>query len=405
MNKLPKTKNATPVMALLSVVMIVNALSYGTIIPLLYPYAARFGINVFALGFLFASFSIAQFIATPIIGRLSDRYGRKPLLLISLFGTGASMTLFALAWSAPILFIARILDGITGGNMTVAQAIIADIYPPEKRAKGFGILGASFGFGFLIGPALGAGLSLIHITAPFWFSAVLAFIASGIGFFVLPETLSQKNRKLVHNEPLFPFKKMTGAFFLPIVGPLFLLSLLVNTAHSTIIVGFQTVMVDILKLSTTYIGFLYSGVGLFSMFAQGYGVHFLLKKGVSKINLMFLSLILLIVDLLFLSILPGLREFTVAMLLYPVVFAPLTIIITQLISQASHGEDQGGMLGLNQSFSSIGQMVGPSIAGAIALWFGVWSVFAVTGMLFFFGLLVLIQNRTRIDSTKPVVDL
>lgn len=400
-----KIKNSNAIMALLAVVMIVNALSYGTIIPLLYPYAARFGIDVFALGFLFASFSIAQFIATPIIGRMSDKYGRKPLLLISLFGTGASMTLFALAWSAPILFIARILDGITGGNMTVAQAIIADIYPPEKRAKGFGILGASFGFGFLVGPALGAGLSLIHITAPFWFSAGLAYIASGIGLFILPETLSDKNRTVVHREPLFPFKKMATAFFLPIVGPLFIVSFLVNTAHSTIIVGFQTVMVDVLQLSTAAIGFVYSAVGLVSMISQGYGVHFLLKKGVSKKKLLFVSLIFLMIDLLFLSILPDRIGFTVGMVVYPVLFAPLSIIITQLISQATHAEDQGGMLGINQSYASVGQMIGPSFAGVIALWLGAWSVFAATGLLFFFGFLFLLLNRKTIGVSKPVVDL
>lgn len=400
-----KIKNSNAIMALLAVVMIVNALSYGTIIPLLYPYAARFGIDVFALGFLFASFSIAQFVATPIIGRMSDKYGRKLLLLISLFGTGASMTLFALAWSAPILFIARILDGITGGNMTVAQAIIADIYPSEKRAKGFGILGASFGFGFLVGPALGAGLSLIHITAPFWFSAGLAYIASGIGLFILPETLSDKNRTVVHREPLFPFKKMATAFFLPIVGPLFIVSFLVNTAHSTIIVGFQTVMVDVLQLSTAAIGFVYSAVGLVSMISQGYGVHFLLKKGVSKKKLLFVSLIFLMIDLLFLSILPDRIGFTVGMVVYPVLFAPLSIIITQLISQATHAEDQGGMLGINQSYASVGQMIGPSFAGVIALWLGAWSVFAATGLLFFFGFLFLLLNRKTIGVSKPVVDL
>lgn len=190
------------VLILLAVVMLVNALSYGTIIPLLYPYAARFGIGPLELGVLFASFSVAQFIATPIIGRLSDKYGRKPLLLMSLFGTSLSLGLFAIAWSAPVLFIARILDGITGGNITVAQAIIADTYPPEERSKGFGILGAAFGFGFLFGPALGGVLSAINITAPFWFAAGLAAVSSLIGYFILPETLSDKNRRTVTNEPL-----------------------------------------------------------------------------------------------------------------------------------------------------------------------------------------------------------
>jgi len=208
--------------------MVVNALSYGTIIPLLYPFASRFGIGPAQLGMLFASFSIAQFIATPVIGRLSDKFGRKPLLLISLFGTSLSMALFAGAWSAPILFIARILDGITGGNMTVAQAIIADKYPPEQRSKGFGILGAAFGMGFLLGPALGGLLSTIHLTAPFWFASALAFGATMLGVFILPETLSKENRMAASNEPLFNLPKLAKAIALPVVGPMLLLDCVVT---------------------------------------------------------------------------------------------------------------------------------------------------------------------------------
>ncbi|HEX7017676.1 MAG TPA: MFS transporter, partial [Patescibacteria group bacterium] len=113
-----------PTLLMLALVMLVNALSYGTIIPLLYPYASRFGINAFSLSLLFISYSLFQFIATPIIGRLSDKYGRKPLLLLSLGGTSLSLALFASATTVPMLFIARIMDGITGGNMSVAQAVI-----------------------------------------------------------------------------------------------------------------------------------------------------------------------------------------------------------------------------------------------------------------------------------------
>lgn len=370
------------VLVLLAVVMLVNALSYGIIIPLLYPYAARFGFGPLQLGILFASFSIAQFVATPIIGRLSDKYGRKPLLLMSLLGTSGSLALFALAWSAPILFVARILDGITGGNITVAQAIIADSYPPKERSKGFGILGAAFGFGFLFGPALGGVLSAINITAPFWFASVLAAVASIIGYFILPETLSTQNRKTVHNEPLFNFSKLAKALFLPVVGPLLALTFLVNTGHMVLVLGFQTFSVDVLQLNSTQIGLAFTGIGLVNMIMQGFGVHYLLKKGVSKQRMLIGSLILVIINLVVLAFMVELVGFLIASMLYSLFFAPQMIVITQILSEKTSDEDQGGMLGINQSYGSIGQIAGPGIAGAVALAFGAPAVYIAAAVFF-----------------------
>lgn len=376
------------VLALLAVVMLVNALSYGIIIPLLYPYAARFGIGPLELGLLFATFSIAQFFATPVIGRLSDSYGRKPLLLISLLGTSLSLMLFAVAWSAPVLFIARILDGITGGNITVAQAIIADTYPPKERSKGFGILGASFGFGFLFGPAIGGVLSAVHITAPFWFAAALAGVSSLIGYFILPETLAVKNRVKASKEPLFDFPKLARAVKLPVVGPFLLLSFLASTGHMILVMGFQTFSVDILQLSATQIGFIFTGIGLVNLLMQGFGVHYLLKKGVPK-NVLFLSsLVLVVLSLIWLGFIEGLVLFVIVSLLYSFSFAPQMIVITQFISEKTNDEDQGGMLGINQSYGSIGQIAGPAIAGAVAFLAGASAVYFVAAGVFLIALAV-----------------
>lgn len=376
------------VLILLAVVMLVNALSYGIIIPLLYPYATRFGFGPFELSALFVAFSIAQFFATPIIGRLSDSYGRKPLLLISLFGTSLSLVLFAVAWSAPVLFIARILDGITGGNITVAQAIIADTFPPDERSKGFGILGAAFGFGFLFGPAIGGLLSVIHITAPFWFAAALAAVSSIIGYFILPETLAAKNRVKASNEPLFDFPKLLKAITLPIMGPILLLSFLVNTGHMALVMGFQTFSVDILQLNATQIGFIFTGIGLVNLVMQGFGVHYLLKKGISKNAMLLSSLVLVILSLIWLGFIHGLVMFVIVSLLYSLFFAPQMIVLTQFISEKTNDEDQGGMLGINQSYSSIGQIAGPAIAGAVAIFAGVSAVYFAAAALFLIAVVV-----------------
>ena len=176
-------KNKT--LIFLSILMLVNALAYGVIIPLLYPYAKTFGMTPLGLSLLFASFSLFQFLFTPIIGRLSDVYGRRPLLLFSILGTGLSLVMFGMSQSIWQLFVARIIDGITGGNMSVAQAVIADSIKGPERAKAFGMLGASFGFGFLVGPAIGGFLSQYSLSAPFFFSAGLAVISTIFVYFFL----------------------------------------------------------------------------------------------------------------------------------------------------------------------------------------------------------------------------
>src|ERR1700743_2400615 len=138
----------------LVLVCIINSLGFGIIVPVLYTHGKAFGLPGTTWGVLTASFSIAQFFATPVLGSLSDKWGRKPLLVISLAGTWISFLLFAEARSLIILFAARILDGLAGGNISVAQAMVADTATPQNRAKRFGILSSAFAFGFVIGPVI-----------------------------------------------------------------------------------------------------------------------------------------------------------------------------------------------------------------------------------------------------------
>src|SRR3989339_1040643 len=141
---------------IISLIALVNMLGYGIIIPILYAYSKKFGLSDFENGLLFALYSICQFISTPFIGRLSDRYGRKPLLIISVAGTAVSFFVMAFAPNALFLFLARSLDGITAGNIPVAFAVISDSTKPAERAKAFGRVWAAFNFGFVFGPAVAA---------------------------------------------------------------------------------------------------------------------------------------------------------------------------------------------------------------------------------------------------------
>ena len=165
----------------------VSLIGFGIIIPLLPFYAQTFGASPTTIGLLFASFSVAQFIAAPVLGELSDRWGRRPILIFSLLGTVLSFALLAMAHSITMLFIARIVDGLSGGNITTARAYIADVTPVEDRAKRYGLIGAAFGLGFIFGPALGALFAHISYTAPIWAAAAVSAIAALLAFLWLPE--------------------------------------------------------------------------------------------------------------------------------------------------------------------------------------------------------------------------
>ena len=174
-------------LAVLFLTIFVSLIGFGIIIPLLPFYAQTFGASPTTIGLLFASFSLAQFIAAPVLGDLSDRWGRRPVLVFSLLGTVLSFTLLALAHSLTLLFIARIVDGLSGGNITAARAYIADVTPPEDRAKQYGLIGAAFGLGFILGPALGGALSHISYTAPIWAAVILSAVAAVLAYAWLPE--------------------------------------------------------------------------------------------------------------------------------------------------------------------------------------------------------------------------
>ena len=176
-------------LSIIFLTIFVNLVGFGIIIPLLPFYAQTFGASPLVIGLLFASFSLSQLVASPILGDLSDRWGRRPVLIFSLLGTVVSFVMLALATSLSMLFAARIVDGLSGGNITTARAYIADITTEENRAKAFGLLGAAFGLGFIVGPGLGAALSHLSYTAPIWAAAVITVVATAVAFFWLPETV------------------------------------------------------------------------------------------------------------------------------------------------------------------------------------------------------------------------
>src|ERR1041384_1204484 len=181
----------SPLIVIFTTVFI-DLVGFGIVIPVLPFYAEGTAFNATPrmVGLLFASYSIMQLIFSPVLGRLSDKYGRRPVLLLSIIGTGIGFLILGLAKTVLLLFVGRILDGITGGNISTAQAYIADITTKENRAKGMGMIGAAFGLGFILGPAIGGILSQWGIPVPFFFAAALCFSNAVLLYFTLPETVT-----------------------------------------------------------------------------------------------------------------------------------------------------------------------------------------------------------------------
>ena len=174
-------------------IVVVNLLGFGIIIPLLPFYAQSLGASAFTVGSIFAAYSVCQLLANPVLGALSDRYGRRPILLYSILGTVTSFVLLALAGGVLMLFVARMVDGLSGGNISTARAYIADVTEGDERARGYGLIGAAFGIGFVLGPAVGGALARFGYSAPAWAAAGLALVASILTWLWLPETARGKD--------------------------------------------------------------------------------------------------------------------------------------------------------------------------------------------------------------------
>lgn len=349
---------------IIALIAIVNALGYGIIIPIMYSYGKQFGLSDFQQGLLFAVFSICQFLSTPLIGRLSDKYGRKPLLVASIFGTAVSFFLMAWAPNAIILFIARALDGITAGNIPVAMAVISDTTRPEERAKGFGIIGASFGFGFVFGPAIAALTVGTAVALPFIVAGVISLVAVGITALFLPET--NKHMGEVKHGKLFDFAKMWHMLFDPNVGLTFLITLLYFFAFAcAIIFGFQPFTKNILHVTDTQNALLFvffGGTGLLSQlffvarFTKKFGVKHAFTLGIffTAVSFMIMffsrSLPLFILASGILGLFNGISQ----------------TLIPTILSQETDAKSQGSIMGLNASYQSIGMIFGPIIGGALA---------------------------------------
>jgi DHA1 family tetracycline resistance protein-like MFS transporter len=331
----------------------VNLVGFGIIIPLLPFYAGTFGASPIAIGLLFASFSVSQLMASPILGELSDRYGRRPVLIFSLLGTVVSFVMLALAHGLAMLFAARIVDGLSGGNITTARAYIADISTEENRAKSYGVLGAAFGLGFIVGPALGALFAEISYTAPIWAAAVITIVASVLAWVWLPET-----RHTAHAGGPMPWRALGELRGRPHLRLLLSVDFIYWCAFAVYQTTFALFGARRFGFDATHIGYLLSGFGFLGVVVQGGLVGPIVMRLGAKPTL--------VIGLLFAALGWGGSALTTSLPIFLAMLVPGAIgiglcnaTLSTLISTAAGRHEQGRVQGAAGALESLGRTIGP----------------------------------------------
>lgn len=348
----------------IAAVTLVGALGYGIVIPILYPYSIKYGLSDFENGILFSVFSIFQFISTPIIGIMSDKYGRRPLLILSLFGTAGSFFLMAFAPNAAFLFLARILDGITAGNLPVAQAIISDTTEPKDRAKGFGIIGACFGIGFIAGPAISALTVGISIKLPLIIAGIIALAAVGLAIIFLDET--NKNLGTTTRKKLFDWKQLWREIFNKNTGSTLLISLLWAFAFGMFIFAFQPFSLKVLGLDEKGVSWIFVLFGVIGLVSQMFLVAKVAKK-LGPLKAFSSSLLVLTASFAIFFFTKNIYHFVIASIVMGVANSTVQTLSQTVLSEETSPERQGEIMGINFSYMSIGQILGPIAGGALAV--------------------------------------
>jgi multidrug resistance protein len=367
-----------------------DLVGFGIVIPLLPLYAARFGATPVAVTWLLAVYSLMQFFFAPGWGRVSDRIGRRPVLLVGLFGSAASYLAFGLAGSLPVLFIARAVNGLAGANVGVAQAYIADVTGPEDRAKGMGMIGAAFGLGFVIGPAIGGVLSRYGVATPFLAAAGVTLANALLAVVRLPESLPPERRQahprgfglaerlrvLVGGETSGRLRALYAAGFLV-------------TLSFAAMEGTLSLWADARwHLSRHWVAYLFTYLGIVSVIAQG-GVVGRVVKRAGERRTALLGMALVAAGLAAAALAP-----TMALLLAGVgalafgqgMASPS---MSSLISHEGGAGEQGRVLGVYQSLSALGRVAGPVIGGVALQHIGLPAPFLAAALIAFAGALVL----------------
>jgi MFS family permease len=393
-------------------IVLVDVLSLTIIIPLLPFYAEKFGATAETVGLLITAFAFCQFLAGPILGELSDRLGRKPVLLFSQIGTFIGLLIFAQATSLLLIFIARIIDGITAGNLTVAQAYISDRTPPQKRAQAFAMLGIAFGIGFLIGPAISGLLANRGMHVPIYVAAGLSLASVLCTTFLLPreagvaqnraaKKISRLLTQAFDPREYLPFFRREELRGLLIQIFLYIFSFTMFTGGFALFAERQLVWKGH-PFGAREVGYYMAFMGFVGIIVQAKIVGWLVKKWGER-KLMNVGLFAMGFGYAAMGFVHDLWTLPVVAVLANFGAGVVRPSVTSLISQTAHREEQGAVMGIAQSLGSIGQILAPILAGFLIEkhWLIGWSCTA--GFIALIGLIL--YHRHRFFRRRPAASV
>ncbi len=382
----------------------VDLLGYSLILPLLPYYAETFGATLTLVGLLGTSNAVAQLIAAPIIGRLSDRYGRRPLLILSIAGTVLSFLVLGLARTLPMLFLSRILDGLLGGNIALARAYITDVTDEKTRSRGLGIIGAAFGLGFIIGPAMGGFLSRFGYNVPALVAAGLSLVNLIAVVLWLPESL--RREAPLSNTPPRPraavsLRALREALTRPCMGPLLQVLLLYGLAFTLFQSNFALFTKERLGLDAQATAFVLTYVGLLSVLVQGVAIGKLTDR-FSERPLIRVGAAVLAASLALWALVPNVVSLLVVLAPIALAAGVLNVALTSQLTKSVYRDEVGGTLGLSASLQTLAQIVAPGLGGVLLDLVGPWSI-GLLGGLIMLGALVVIRRRVLTISESDMV--
>jgi len=374
-------------------IVFIDLLGFGIILPLL-PYIAEiYKATSLQIGLLTAVYSFFQLIASPILGRLSDRYGRKKLLIISQIGSAVGYLVLGMAGNLPLLFLSRIIDGITGGNISIAQAYIADVTTKENRAKGMGMIGAAFGLGFIFGPAIGGFLSKFSFSTPAYFATAISLLSVFATIFFLKETVDEE-KAMVSPKTKLNLKEFKRVLSIYPIGILIVVFFIVNLASSIQQGNFALWTQKTFNYGPAQNGWLFAYIGVLAVIVQLRVLPFLTKKFNEK-TILFISLICLFLGLVLIPLIPTPNFLYISLFFLPFGFGLSNPTIQALASENVPKEEYGGTLGFLQSAGSFGRIIGPIIGGVVFEFFGKDNAFYLAG---FIVLVILVYSKLNLNE-------
>jgi predicted MFS family arabinose efflux permease len=352
--------SARPRLAIIWLTVFIDLVGFGIVMPILPYYAQRFGAHGIGYGALVGAFSLMQFVATAVLGRLSDRVGRRPILLATMLLNAAGYVLFAFAPSYWLLLFARLVSGFAGGNISAAQAYVADITTAEDRSKGMGLIGMAFGLGFIVGPGIGAAAAHFGHAAPGLVAAGLSLVNLVSAYVILPESLRAEHRAA---RELWPFGHMAEALAHPGLRPLMLVWAIAPFAFAGYTVALPLWAGSVLGWKERELGAFFIVVGLVAALVQG-GLFRILTRRFGDRALLITGLVGMAVSIgvvPFLATSRALFAWTVVLAFSNSIMSPAA---AGLVSTLAAANEQGTILGVAQSLAALGRGTGPAVIGA-----------------------------------------